>query len=115
MCWDVVFGEFDGGYYGFVGDCYVVELFVVGFEVVQYVGSGCFVWFVYFYYLKVLFQCGVVFEILFVFVLGGGCDGVQFVMCQSGFEQVGGIIGILGVVGVDECVCFIDEQYDWNV
>src|SRR5690606_31584628 len=55
---------------------------------------------------------GVLFDVLAVFVEGGGADAVQLAASQGGLEQVGGVHGPVALAGPDQGVHLVDEQDD---
>jgi len=76
-------------------------------------GDGVFhAWFVDHDWLEAAFEGGVFFDVLAIFVEGGGTDGVEFAACELGFEEVRGIDGTLGGSGSDDRVEFVDEEDD---
>ena len=62
--------------------------------------------------LKAAGQCGVFFDMAFVFVPGRGGNGAQRPTGEGGFEEIGGIASARGSAGTDERVGLIDEQND---
>src|ERR1035441_8319739 len=60
-------------------------------------------------------QSGVLFDVLLVFVEGGGADAAQLAASQRGLEEVGGIDGTFGRAGADEGVQLVDEADDFTV
>ena len=62
--------------------------------------------------LEAAFQGGIFFDILAVFVQGGGADAVQFTTGQGRFEHVGGVHGTFGGTGTHQGVNLVDKQDD---
>ena len=62
------------------------------------------------YRLEPPLQGGILFNILAVFVQGGGADAVQLTPGQHRFEQVAGIHGAVGLAGAHNGMQFIDKQ-----
>ncbi len=62
--------------------------------------------------LKAALQGGILFDMLAVFVQGGGADAVQFAPGQHRLEHVAGIHGAFGLAGPDNGVQFINEEDD---
>ena len=70
------------------------------------------VWFVNINGLETAFECGVLFDVLAVFVQCGGADAMQFAAGKGRFKQVRGVAAAFGRAGSDDGVKFVDEQYD---
>ena len=62
--------------------------------------------------LEPTFQGRILFDILAVFVQGGGADAVQLASGQHGLEQVARIHGAVGFARAHDGVQFVDEQDD---
>ena len=60
--------------------------------------------------LKAALQGGVLFDVLAVFVQGGGPDAMEFATGQHGLEQVARVHGPLGLAGAHHVVQLIDEE-----
>ena len=60
--------------------------------------------------LETALQGGVFFDVLAVFVQGGGADATKFAAGQGRFEHVGGVVGPFGRAGADNGVQFVNEQ-----
>ena len=95
---------------GRVSDLHVVVQFITFFQTAQY-GDGIF------YrrlgnehFLETTFQSGVFFNVLAVFIKGGGADAVQFTARQGRFQHVAGIHRAVGFTRADHGVQLIDKQ-----
>ncbi len=109
---NITAGELDRIFHGFVQN---LDLVVILQRVDQTSHhSDGFVNFRFFHFhdLKPACQCGVSFEVLFIFGPCGGGDGSQFATCESRLEHVGGIALPRLATGTDQCVSFVDEQND---
>ena len=62
--------------------------------------------------LEAALQGRVLFDVLPVFIQGGGADAVQFAPGQHRFQHVAGIHRALGLAGPDDGVQFVDEEDD---
>lgn len=74
-------------------------------------GNGIiYVWFVYQNGLEMVFECFIVFKVFLVFIEGGGIDSVQFVFCQSRFQDIGSIYSVLFFISINQGMNFINEE-----
>ena len=55
---------------------------------------------------------GILFDILPIFIQGGGADAVQLAAGQHGLEQIACVHGAVGLAGTDDGMQFIDEEED---
>ena len=62
--------------------------------------------------LETALQCGVFFDVLAVFVQGGGANAVQLATCQRRLEHIARVHGTFGLACADHGVDFVDEQDD---
>ena len=65
--------------------------------------------------LETTFQSAVLFDVLPVFVEGGGADALQLASGQGRLEHVGGVKRPVGVAGPDKRMDLVDEQDDVRV
>ena len=109
---DVAVGEGSGGDEGGVGDADAVVGVVAGFEAAKD-GDGVFdAGLEHHDGLEASFEGGVFFDVLAVFVEGGGADAAELSAGEGGFEQVAGVDGTFGFAGADDEVQFVDEEDD---
>ena len=103
-------GHFHGGPNGLVGDFY----FVMGLVFIPQAQQDFFCvllrGFFHHHRLKPPLQSGVFFNMLPVFVDGGGADHLQIPAGQSGLQDVGGVHRPFGRAGPYHHVHFVDEQ-----
>ena len=64
------------------------------------------------HFLEAALQSRVAFEVLLVFVEGGGRDGAEFAASQGRFQEIRGVVLTGRAAGPDHRVRFIDEQND---
>ena len=69
--------------------------------------------FVHHYGLETAFQCGVLFDILSVFVKGGGAYAVQLASGKHGLEQVACVHAALGFACAHYGVQLVDKEQDF--
>ena len=65
--------------------------------------------------LEAALECGVLLDVLAVFVERCCADGAQFAAREGGLEHVAGVDGALGRAGADEGVQLVDEENDFAV
>lgn len=109
---DVVVGEVCCGYDCIVGDLYFVVCFVVVVQFFEDVDCVWQCWFVYLYWLEVVFECGIFFEVFVVFVECGCVDCLQFIVGEQWFQDVGCVDCVFGGICIYEGVDFVDEDDD---
>ena len=59
--------------------------------------------------LEATFQGAVLFDVLAVFIEGGGANALNLAASQSRFEDVGGVDGAFGAARADQSVQFVNE------
>ena len=64
------------------------------------------------HFLEAAFECGILFDVLSVFVKGGRADHVKFASCEGGLQHIAGIHAPLGLPRTDDGVELIDEEND---
>ena len=107
---DVTMGKGGGGDQGGVLDADAVVDFVAFLEAAQNGDGFLDAGFVDVNGLETAFQGGVFFDVLAVFVQGGGADAAQFAAGQRRLEHVGGVVGALGRARADDGVQFVNEE-----
>ncbi len=95
-----------------IGDVHAVMHFVFLFQAAQD-GDGVFDRrLVDQHLLETAFEGGILFDVLAVFVQGGGANAVQIAARQRRFQHVAGVHRALGLAGADHGMQFVDEQDD---
>ncbi len=107
---DIAMRKFGGRHDGIVLDAHpvvAVEPFLDAAQDGNGVGDA---WLVHMHGLKAPLQGRVLFDVLLVFVQGGGADAMQFTASQFGLEQIAHVHRTFGLAGSDYIVDFIDEE-----
>ena len=108
---DVAGAEFHCGLDGVVGVAQVVMLLEVGLQAHEDFDGIFERGFVDVDLLEPARQGAVLFEVLAVFLVGGGAHAAHLAALQRGFQQVGGVHGTArGGTGPDDGVNFVDEE-----
>ncbi len=94
----------------FVENLHLVVRLQGGQHAAQHVDRHLRAWLFYPQHLETPFQGRVFFNVLFVFVPGGGANRAQLPAGQHRFEQVGGIAGPRLATGAHQGVNLIDKQ-----
>src|SRR5678816_2880899 len=63
-------------------------------------------------WLKATFQGSIFFDVLAVFVQGGGANAMQLTAGKHRLQKIAGVHRALGLTGADYSVQFIDEEND---
>ena len=104
--------QFGGGLDGTVGDGHAMVVFVAfaqSLEDFDGFGDGRLV---HLNRLESTFQRGVLFDVLAVFVGGGGANGLEFASGEHRLEHVGCAERAVRGTCADDCVDLVDEQHD---
>ena len=109
---DIPVGKGGGGNDGRVRDLDTVEHLIPFLQAPENGNGVLHRGLIYRHGLEPALQCGVLFNILAVFVQGGGADAVQLAPGQHGLQQIARIHATFGLSGAHDGVQLIDEQQD---
>ena len=109
---DIPGGQLHGGLQCLVGDVQLVVLLILLPQALQDLQGSLLTGLAHRHRLEPAFQSGVLFDILAIFVQGGGADDLDLTAAQSGLDDIGGVHRALGGACAHDGVQLIDEEDD---
>ncbi len=109
---DIPARQFGRRLQGAIGNRHVVVVLIAGTQALKDLDGLRDARLVHLNRLETTFQRRVLFDVLAVFVGGGGADGLQLTACQHRLEHIGSPEGAIGGARAHDGVNLIDEQHD---